>query len=203
MHSSCLGPLPISTTVVWARLRAAALSATASASSRLTGDVAMIDQHPRAPCAVPSRAFPCRASQDILRLLTLWFNHGAYEEVRVALQEGFQLVSIDTWLLVIPQIIARIHTHNTDVRQLIHHLLVKIGRHHPQVGGYRLGEGITTCAMGTLNAGQTASCSTLDVATAALRCWRTAGRQLGRLGHGTNSRCCSGSSHGKGESASC
>lgn len=48
--------------------------------------------------------------------------------------EGFQLVSIDTWLVVIPQIIARIHTNNSTVRQLIHQLLVKIGRHHPQVG---------------------------------------------------------------------
>ncbi|PNW79096.1 hypothetical protein CHLRE_09g400553v5 [Chlamydomonas reinhardtii] len=76
--------------------------------------------------------------QDILRLLTLWFNFGAYAEVRAALTEGFQLVSIDTWLLVIPQIIARIHTHNTDVRQLIHHLLVKIGRHHPQALMYPL-----------------------------------------------------------------
>ncbi|GFR45445.1 hypothetical protein Agub_g6841, partial [Astrephomene gubernaculifera] len=76
--------------------------------------------------------------QDILRLLTLWFNFGAYEEVRAALTEGFQLVSIDTWLLVIPQVIARIHTHNTDVRQLIHHLLVKIGRHHPQALMYPL-----------------------------------------------------------------
>ncbi|GIL87381.1 hypothetical protein Vretimale_1690 [Volvox reticuliferus] len=76
--------------------------------------------------------------QDILRLLTLWFNHGAYAEVRAALQEGFKMVSIDTWLLVIPQIIARIHTHNTDVRQLIHHLLVKIGRHHPQALMYPL-----------------------------------------------------------------
>ncbi len=44
-------------------------------------------------------------------------------------------MSIDTWLLVIPQIIARIHTHNTDVRKLIHNLLVKIGRHHPQASG--------------------------------------------------------------------
>ena len=44
-----------------------------------------------------------------------------------------QLVSIDTWLVVIPQIIARIHTNNNTVRLLIHHLLVKVGRHHPQV----------------------------------------------------------------------
>ena len=54
--------------------------------------------------------------------------------MEAALQEGFQLVSIDTWLVVIPQIIARIHTNNPTVRQLIHQLLVKIGKYHPQVG---------------------------------------------------------------------
>lgn len=42
--------------------------------------------------------------QDILRLLTLWFNHGSYADVEDALQEGFSLVSIDTWLVVIPQV---------------------------------------------------------------------------------------------------
>lgn len=42
--------------------------------------------------------------QDILRLLTLWFNHGRSPDVEAALQEGFQVVSIDTWLMVIPQV---------------------------------------------------------------------------------------------------
>ncbi len=42
--------------------------------------------------------------QDILRLLTLWFNYGHYPDVERALQEGFNLVSIDTWLVVIPQV---------------------------------------------------------------------------------------------------
>jgi len=37
-------------------------------------------------------------------LLTLWFNHGSYADVEEALQEGFSLVSIDTWLVVIPQV---------------------------------------------------------------------------------------------------
>ena len=41
--------------------------------------------------------------QDILRLLTLWFSHGAAPDVEKALEEGFQHVSIDTWLVVIPQ----------------------------------------------------------------------------------------------------
>ncbi|KAL6013161.1 hypothetical protein ACLOJK_003653 [Asimina triloba] len=50
--------------------------------------------------------------QDILRLLTLWFNHGATSEVQMALQKGFSLVRIETWLVVLPQIIARIHSNN-------------------------------------------------------------------------------------------
>jgi serine/threonine-protein kinase mTOR len=66
-------------------------------------------------------------------LLTLWFNHGAAAEVERALEEGFQHVSIDTWLVVIPQIIARIHSPSAPVRNLIHSLLIRIGRHHPQV----------------------------------------------------------------------
>ena len=47
---------------------------------------------------------PGAALQDILRLLTLWFNHGSAPDVEAALQEGFENVSIDTWLVVIPQV---------------------------------------------------------------------------------------------------
>lgn len=71
--------------------------------------------------------------QDILRLLTLWFNHGATAEVQKALQKGFALVNINTWLVVLPQIIARIHSNNHAVRELIQSLLVRIGQSHPQV----------------------------------------------------------------------
>ena len=71
--------------------------------------------------------------QDILRLLTLWFNHGDTTEVQMALQTGFSLVNINTWLVVLPQIIARIHSNNHAVRELIQSLLVRIGQSHPQV----------------------------------------------------------------------
>lgn len=71
--------------------------------------------------------------QDILRLLTLWFNHGATAEVQMALQKGFAHVNINTWLVVLPQIIARIHSNNHAVRELIQSLLVRIGQSHPQV----------------------------------------------------------------------
>ncbi|DBA66640.1 TPA: hypothetical protein ACH3X2_002209 [Trebouxia sp. C0005] len=81
---------------------------------------------------------PGAALQDILRLLTLWFNHGSAPDVEAALQEGFGHVSIDTWLVVIPQVIARIHTTVQPVRRLIHNLLVRIGKHHPQALMYPL-----------------------------------------------------------------
>ncbi|KAL6517525.1 hypothetical protein OROMI_033226 [Orobanche minor] len=76
--------------------------------------------------------------QDILRLLTLWFNHGATSEVQMALQKGFSLVNINTWLVVLPQIIARIHSNNRAVRELIQSLLVRIGQSHPQALMYPL-----------------------------------------------------------------
>ncbi|KAL3814338.1 hypothetical protein ACJIZ3_015606 [Penstemon smallii] len=76
--------------------------------------------------------------QDILRLLTLWFNHGATSDVQNALQKGFSLVNINTWLVVLPQIIARIHSNNHAVRELIQSLLVRIGQNHPQALMYPL-----------------------------------------------------------------
>ncbi|XP_044490228.1 serine/threonine-protein kinase TOR-like isoform X2 [Mangifera indica] len=76
--------------------------------------------------------------QDILRLLTLWFNHGATADVQIALQKGFAHVNINTWLVVLPQIIARIHSNNHAVRELIQSLLVRIGQSHPQALMYPL-----------------------------------------------------------------
>ncbi|KAF5809368.1 putative non-specific serine/threonine protein kinase [Helianthus annuus] len=76
--------------------------------------------------------------QDILRLLTLWFNYSATAEVQTALQRGFSHVNINTWLVVLPQIIARIHSNNHAVRELIQSLLVRIGQRHPQALMYPL-----------------------------------------------------------------
>ncbi len=78
--------------------------------------------------------------QDVLRLLTLWFNQGGNEHyvVNQALSKGFNTTAIDTWLGVIPQIIARIDSPNTGVRKLVHQLLSKIGKEHPQALIYPL-----------------------------------------------------------------
>ncbi|KAI8981018.1 armadillo-type protein [Pilobolus umbonatus] len=76
--------------------------------------------------------------QDTLRLLTLWFKYGYHAEVSAAISEGFGTISIDVWLQVIPQLIARIHAPNATVRLLIHQLLTDIGREHPQALVYSL-----------------------------------------------------------------
>jgi FKBP12-rapamycin complex-associated protein len=76
--------------------------------------------------------------QDTLRLLTLWFKYGADKQVEMALIDGFNTLSIDTWLQVIPQIIARVHSPVSAVRRLLHGLLVRIGKEHPQALVYPL-----------------------------------------------------------------
>ncbi|TPX35002.1 hypothetical protein SmJEL517_g02512 [Synchytrium microbalum] len=76
--------------------------------------------------------------QDTLRLLTLWFKYGYQPDVNKAIGEGFNNVSVDTWLQVIPQLIARIHTPSPHVRQLIHQLLSDVGKEHPQALVYSL-----------------------------------------------------------------
>ncbi|KAG8434781.1 hypothetical protein GDO86_012940 [Hymenochirus boettgeri] len=76
--------------------------------------------------------------QDTLRVLTLWFDYGHWSDVNEALVEGIKTIQIDTWLQVIPQLIARIDTPRALVGRLIHQLLTDIGRYHPQALIYPL-----------------------------------------------------------------
>lgn len=76
--------------------------------------------------------------QDTLRLLTLWFDYGQSSEVYDALVNGMRIIQINTWLQVIPQLIARIDTSRNLVGQLIHQLLIDIGKSHPQALVYPL-----------------------------------------------------------------
>ncbi|KAF2860296.1 TOR1 phosphatidylinositol 3-kinase [Piedraia hortae CBS 480.64] len=76
--------------------------------------------------------------QDTLRLLTLWFAHGKYRDVNYCVTQGLSSVSIDTWLEVIPQLIARINQPHRMVRDTINQLLVEVGRAHPQALIYPL-----------------------------------------------------------------
>ncbi|KAL9713509.1 phosphatidylinositol kinase- protein kinase tor1 [Leucoagaricus gongylophorus] len=78
------------------------------------------------------------ALQDTLRLLTLWFKFGAHDVVSNAMASGFSSVDVDTWLEVIPQIIARIQSPHANVRRNISNLLTDVGKAHPQALIYPL-----------------------------------------------------------------
>lgn len=70
--------------------------------------------------------------RDILRLLALWFTHGTHSELLQSVQDGLNTVSVDTWLQVIPQLIARINLNDSAARQSLHNLLQRLGIIHPQ-----------------------------------------------------------------------
>ncbi|KAJ6515088.1 phosphatidylinositol 3-kinase [Mycena vitilis] len=78
------------------------------------------------------------ALQDTLRLLTLWFEFGAHDDVSLEINRGFGIVEVDTWLDVIPQIIARIQTPHANIRRDINRILHDVGKNHPQALIYPL-----------------------------------------------------------------
>eukprot|EP00501_MAST-03F_sp_TOSAG23-6_P002180 GSMAST32.ASY1.ANO1.2280.1 assembled CDS len=71
--------------------------------------------------------------QKLLRLLTLWFAHGNDPAAHAEFVEGVSIIPEATWLGVIPQLIARIHSaRKGDLGQLLQELLFRIGKVHPQ-----------------------------------------------------------------------
>lgn len=76
--------------------------------------------------------------QDTLRLLTLWFATAENNEVSEAFGMGMKTVPIETWLQVIPQLIARIDTPGDFKNTLLQELLTDIGKCHPQALIYPL-----------------------------------------------------------------
>lgn len=82
--------------------------------------------------------------QDTLRLLTLWFNFGGITDAAQAINEGFNMIKIDTWLEVIPQLISRIHQPNQIVSRSLFGLLSDLGKAHPQALIYPLAVAVTS-----------------------------------------------------------
>lgn len=62
----------------------------------------------------------------------LWFRYQTSNEVNEAIRHGVTNMNVDAWLQVIPQLIARLHVSHIPVRQMLHDLLVNIGKTHPQ-----------------------------------------------------------------------
>ena len=76
--------------------------------------------------------------QDTLRLLTLWFNYGDDPRACELIRDAFSTLDITSWIEVVPQLIARFDIPNKTIQNLIHTLLMFIGRSHPQALIYPL-----------------------------------------------------------------
>ena len=96
---------------------------------------------PRSVKATHGAATTTRDSlQDILRLLTLWFRYGMRPTVDAAIRRGLEdsaaagasAVSLETWLEVTPQIIARMHSPHQRIRSAVLRLLARMAQAHPQ-----------------------------------------------------------------------
>ena len=48
------------------------------------------------------------------------------------MEHGCRIVSVDTWLDVLPQLIARLNTEKQEINDLLETLLSRVGRSHPQ-----------------------------------------------------------------------
>ncbi len=68
----------------------------------------------------------------------MWFTFGGISEVNQAIYDGFNLIKIDTWLAVIPQLISRIHQPNLTVSKALLSLLSDLGKTHPHALVYPL-----------------------------------------------------------------
>jgi FKBP12-rapamycin complex-associated protein len=71
--------------------------------------------------------------QDVLSLLSVWFAYGgAFPAVAARVTDAIQLVPNDAWLRVVPQIMARVHTHEEAITRGVRKLLLSIAGNHPQ-----------------------------------------------------------------------
>lgn len=77
-------------------------------------------------------------TEDMLNIMLLWFRYGHINEVADALEQRLSMVHLDTWLGVLPQLIARIDHPGKRARELLHSLLARLGEKHAQALVYPL-----------------------------------------------------------------
>ena len=76
--------------------------------------------------------------QDLLLLLNIWFQVGMEESIDNLMNEKIDTISLDSWILVIPQLLARINVTNPLIRKTLILLLKKIGLKNPRSLTYPL-----------------------------------------------------------------
>ena len=76
--------------------------------------------------------------QDLLLLLNIWFQVGMEESIDKLMNEKIDIISLDSWFMIIPQLLARINVINPFIRKTLISLLKKIGLKNPRILTYPL-----------------------------------------------------------------
>ena len=79
-----------------------------------------------------------KIQQDLLLLLNIWFQVGMEESIDKLMNEKINIISLESWFLVIPQLLARINITNPLIRKTLVFLLKKIGLKNPRSLTYPL-----------------------------------------------------------------
>lgn len=85
-----------------------------------------------------TKRWSASVQQDLLHLLTCLFKYGQWTEVAKIINAETGAVAIEAWLGVLPQLLARIHMKSPAVRSVLHQLLIRLGKKHPQALMYPL-----------------------------------------------------------------
>lgn len=88
--------------------------------------------------SVGTKRWSASVQQDMLNLLTCLFKYGELSGVATSINEGLNTITLEAWLGVLPQLLARIHIRTPSVRSVLHPLLVRLGERHPQALMYPL-----------------------------------------------------------------
>jgi FKBP12-rapamycin complex-associated protein len=67
--------------------------------------------------------------------MMLWFDHGDRAEVFKNLRDNLKAVPVDTWLEVVPQLMARLDSQQ-NVGLLVKQVVIDVSKVHPQVSIY-------------------------------------------------------------------
>ena len=73
----------------------------------------------------------CPVFQDMLRLVTLAFNHGHRECARPILDRAVRTLEPELWIKVIPELISRIHVRSEGTRRFVSAVVSVLCAHHP------------------------------------------------------------------------
>jgi FKBP12-rapamycin complex-associated protein len=85
-----------------------------------------------------TKRWSASVQQDMLNLLTCLFKYGDLPDVANTINSGMRIITLEAWLGVLPQLLARIHIRKPSVRSVLHPLLTRLGEKHPQALMYPL-----------------------------------------------------------------